>query len=525
MPNSPFPILGTSVPPLLGRTALLQIVLNALTKAAPDHLQVVGPRFAGKTVLLHGLAGQLQASGGHLYAAVFIWDLGHQTPATDHQFMERLAQELGAALKRTHPDCAELLASAKETAYQDISEVLDLLSEEGKKVLAIMDGFEKPLSQPNLTRNLWDRLRELALKPSLRLVTASRHTLGDLLRNPDAETSEFWNIFNQAPVRVACFDEADMASAISKMVGIQMERGARTELLNATNGFPVLVLAVLNAVYDRVGSGTVSAEAVCAACDDGFDSLRDTLGALWKDCTFSSQDLLRRVLDEAGVSRAGIAAADANMLVERGFVHATGARLERPSRLMRRYLEEQPNEGNALVRLFGTADAYQRNLKGVFERRLASLTGLDATLKRYLEGGVRDLPEHPDVFMSHIRGIVDKAFDLIWRAEIPDKRIPSEWMAVWKRNDERGIERWETTFPQGIHRVRLLNCMTGTDKSAPCAAHVTKATYVLMNAVHGFGDFGQHQEGAPVDAGAAYAAFHLCVELAASLLRELPRAH
>jgi hypothetical protein len=35
-------------------------------------------------------------------------------------------------------------------------------------------------------------------------------------------------------------------------------------------------------------------------------------------------------------------------------------------------------------------------------------------------------------------------------------------------------------------------------------------------------DFGQHQEGAPVDPGTAYAALHLCVELAAALTRELP---
>jgi hypothetical protein len=117
---------------------------------------------------------------------------------------------------------------------------------------------------------------------------------------------------------------------------------------------------------------------------------------------------------------------------------------------------------------------------------------------------------------------LNQAFELIWKAEIPNKRIPSHWMAIWKRNRERRVEEWETTFPQGVHRVQLLNIMTGTEKSVPCAKHVTKGTYVLMNAVHGFGDFGQHQEGAPVDLGTAYAAFHLCIELAAALNREVP---
>jgi len=95
-------------------------------------------------------------------------------------------------------------------------------------------------------------------------------------------------------------------------------------------------------------------------------------------------------------------------------------------------------------------------------------------------------------------------------------------MVIWKQNDEPGVEDWETTFPSGGRRLRLLNLMTGTGKSAPCARHVTKATYVLLNAVYAFGDFGQHQEGAPVDPGTAYAALHLCIELAAALNRELP---
>jgi hypothetical protein len=135
---------------------------------------------------------------------------------------------------------------------------------------------------------------------------------------------------------------------------------------------------------------------------------------------------------------------------------------------------------------------------------------------------VEDLPAHPDVFLSNIRGIVDQALALIWDAETPNKRIPSEWMAIWKRNNERNAEDWETRFPQGVHRLRLLNLMTGTEKSDPCAKFVSKSTYVLMNSAHAFGDFGQHQEGEKVNPGTAYAALLLCVELSASLTRELP---
>lgn len=520
MPDSRFPILGTAVPPMLGRAAILQKIAAALTKAIPDHLQVVGPRFAGKTVILHELATRLRQAGSP-YSAVVMWDLGHQTPGTDALFMQRLARELSAALKRSHPDCAEHLSSPQDNPYQDIAEVLDELKNKGARVLAIMDGFDKPLSNGQLTRNLWDQLRELALKPSLRLVTASRRTLRELIRDLDTQTSDLWNIFEPNPVRVGCFDQSDMTAVLARMPERPLVPGAQTELWNASNGFPVLALGVLNAVCEEGIAGAVSVEAMRAACDAAFPAVRDNLDALWIDCSPSCQDLMRRVLDEGSVAHAGIVGADSDLLIERGFANSASNKIQRPSRLLGRYLAEQPHEGNALVRLFGTGDAYRKNLKGVLERRIGQIGDIDPMLRRYLERGTEDLPDHPAVFLSNVRGIVNQAFELIWKAEMPDKRIPSEWMAIWKRNAERRVDEWETTFPQGVHRVRLLNLMTGTDKSAQCAKHVTKETYILMNAVHGFGDFGQHQEGASIDAGTAYSALHLCIELGASLTRDL----
>jgi hypothetical protein len=50
---------------------------------------------------------------------------------------------------------------------------------------------------------------------------------------------------------------------------------------------------------------------------------------------------------------------------------------------------------------------------------------------------------------------------------------------------------------------------------------IKKDVYVLLNAVNGFGDFGQHQDGAHIDPHMAYAGLHACIELAATLIREL----
>jgi hypothetical protein len=269
-------------------------------------------------------------------------------------------------------------------------------------------------------------------------------------------------------------------------------------------------------------------EGVRAGCEAAYAVARDRLDALWEDCSESSRDLFRLLNEQSSVPRADVPAADADVLLERGFVQLAGNKLQRPNRLLARLLSELPNDATAMARLFGSADAYEANMRGVLERRIAQLNKLDSKLSRYLIRGAEDLPDDPSAFLTHIRGFVDRAFEFIWQAEIPGRRIPSAWMDVWKRNiDPRKWERspmkdWETTFPQGGQRVRLLNLMTGgDDNGVRLATRVSRGTFVLMNSVYAFGDFGQHQEGARVDVGTAYAALHLCIELAASLGRDL----
>lgn len=513
-----FPILGGQVPPMVGREKAIQRILAALTKPAPDHLQIVGPRFSGKTVLLHEVSRRLQ-SAGKPYTGIMRWDLGHQTPASDEAFMQRLARELAATLSGTHKDYAEHLKAANGT-FQEIAEVLDALKDDGK-ILAILDGFDKPLSNGNLTRNLWDQLRELAAKPSLRMVTASRSTLRDLIRNPEAQTSDFWNIFDPTPVRIGCFDDLDIDAILAGLPGLRLSPGARTELLNWTNAHPVLLLEVLN-VLEWKSSAEASAEQVVAACGKAYPALRDAIESMWNDCSLSSRDLLLRVREAGSLARgSGIPQADVEALVERGFISLSGSKLERANRLLSRFVDEHPHGSYEIARLFGGAESYERNLKEVLSHRVQQIQNLDPTLKRYLERAAGDLPQHPDVFLTNVRGIVDHVFGLVFNMEMGERKIPSAWMSIWKRNGESGIDDWETTFPQGVQRLRLVHLMTGSMKSTRCAKHLTKTTYALLQAANSFGDFGQHQEGAPLTAGVGYAAWQVCIELAASVSRDL----
>lgn len=519
MPDRRFPICSVPVPPCIGREALLQRMMGALTKPVPDRLQVVGARFAGKTVLLSELIRRLLAAA-EPYTAVVHWDLGHLTPADDGEFMRRFKQLLVEALKARHSDYSTYLAHAEGSPYEDMSDVLSSLVGEGK-VLAVLDGCDRALSNGRLSRNLWDQMRELGVKPSLQFVTASRRTLRELIRNPEVESSEFFNIFDPSPIRVGCFDEQDLEAVLQQTAGIRLSAGARTELWGWTNGYPILTLEVLNALEATRQRGEISPDAMRTGCDEAYVAVRDRLDTLWEDCAFTSRDVFRLVHEQSSVPRAQIPSADADVLLERGFVQLSASKLQRPNRLLGRLLSELPNDSTAMARLFGSAGAYEANMRGVLERRISQLGGLDSKLARYLTRGADDLPDDPGAFLTHIRGFVDRVFELIWQAELPERRIPSGWMGIWKRNNEPGIADWETSFPQGGQRVRLLNLMTGSDRSVRLAKHVSRGTFVLVNSAHGFGNFGQHPEGARVDVGTTYAALHLCIELAASFGRDL----
>lgn len=269
-------------------------------------------------------------------------------------------------------------------------------------MFAVWDGLDKVVANGGLTRNLWDQLRELAIKPSLRLVTASRKRLSELIRDPNAASSPFWNIFEPTPVRIGSFNDQDLEALLTQTPEIQSTSGARTELLNATNASPLLTLEVLNALIANGIAGEISSEDMRNACDLAFLAVRDRIGLLWGDCPPTAQDLFHRIREAGSVSRGDVPMIDADVLIDQGFVHTAANRLQRPSGLLARYLDEQPNEGNALARLFGTADAYHKNFKSVLERRVEQINGIDSTLKRHLELGTNDLPDHPSVFLSHI---------------------------------------------------------------------------------------------------------------------------
>ncbi|GAL09273.1 hypothetical protein JCM19233_238 [Vibrio astriarenae] len=428
MINRKFPITSNESN-LVGRQDIIDDILTAINKPVPDHIQVVGPRYSGKTVILKRLKEVITLEGDTEYSCVLLWDLGHSTPKNDSEFLCQFATNLSASMEENYPDYAAHLKASKDTFYQDIAEVLDILNDE-TKILVIFDGFDKALSSDKLTRNLWDQLRELAQNRSLTLVTASRKTLRELIRNPDAQTSDFWNIFLSTPIRVDCFDENDISDILTNYCNVEFDKGALTELHNSTNGTPVLLFEVLNYLLHGYNGNKVTNSLVQQAVSDSFESNQNYIDDLWHDCSAVTQDTIRLLVEKSEVQ--GICQLDKTNIVEKGFARISGSKLNKPSRMLQTYLSGLANEKGAIDRLFSSHEAFTENFYHVLSKRILQIPTIDNDLSRYLQRSMEDLPNHPSVCLSGVRGILDKCFDIIWDAEFGKKAVPDGHFDTWK---------------------------------------------------------------------------------------------
>src|SRR4051794_1412967 len=99
MNGNPYYVLGTTIPPMLGRQRLFEQLLRQLNKPSPDHVSVVGPRHYGKSVILQHLVTHF-FPGQSDYLTGAYWDLRHNTPDSDTSFLRGFASVLKEALKQ-----------------------------------------------------------------------------------------------------------------------------------------------------------------------------------------------------------------------------------------------------------------------------------------------------------------------------------------------------------------------------------------------------------------------------------------
>lgn len=533
--SHPYQVLGASVPSLLGRKRLLEQINRHLLKPSPDHVQVVGPPLYGKSVLLNHLATNHRSGASSYLTAAYV-DLRHAPPTTDGDFKKRFASVIKDALMTVGSALADYIDLADPSLHELLVFVFDELDKDNQRLLVVLDGFDHVLSGTGLTRNLWDQLRALAQRRSLRFVTGSRHPLRELCKTDESRTSDFWEIFYDSPIPVGAFGEPDWDDLLVPLIsaGVTVDGSGRKEIANWSGGIPVLTIALLEKLEENLApSKTCTKDEVDAIANVMLDERRQLLAEIWDDCDVDLRGDLAILAEKAreGIQLSELSDTRQRLLEQRGLGARSGNRMRASCRLMARFaLQQAPAVAN-LKRLFGTRDEFDANIRGLLEYRLAQVleSRIDSDLHNLLQGAVRDLDPNPERSLMWVRSIVNSCLDLIWKAELPcDQRLPDAWVNEWRQASKNlqwldGNQRLPTGRGE---QCRVLRLATGADKIRPLTKFATRPTAMLLDGLLSIGNFGQHRgEFAELTLSKGFAASVLLtsIELAANLARDLAR--
>ena len=530
MPD-PYQVLGPSVPPMLGRATLMGRIDKHLRKPSPDHVSVVGPAHYGKSVLLHHTAATYRDVVEQYVTAAYV-DLRRGIPASDREFMQRFAEEIKAALQGVRPDLVGYFDDFEEiTRHEVLGFVFDQLQSDGLRLLAVLDGFDYALAGTGLTRNLWDQLRALAQRNSLRLVTGSRRPLRELCRTEESRTSDFWEIFYDTPVRVAALDDRDLEEFLQPLrdAGCELDESARKEIANWTGRVPLLTCALLQMLWDAHRGAHLSKPAIDQAAEAVLDGRRQLLDALWDDCDSELHaDLV--TLSAGDIPLTELADRQRRALQERGFGRESRNLLRSSCRLMQRYAQDQAPAIVDLTRLLGTAAGFETNVQMLLKLRLdqVSAEAVDEQLRDYVSNAIRDLAPVPERALIWVRSIAERALEVVWDAELPpDRTLPAEWTREWGRNDVPNPHDQGKLPRSRGQQCNILRLATGTDRTTRCTRHLTKTTFLLLDHLQSAGNFGQHRADFPdteVTIGFAAAVVLSAISLVECLTRDLADA-
>jgi hypothetical protein len=534
---NPFPLFQPDAP-MLGRKELFEQLCNELTKPTPAHLSLVGPRYHGKSVILHALVAEMRQRPDVFHRVIY-WDLGHRTPQSDDEFLTALRAHIARAIKNSHAEWAEYLEDS-ESGYDELHEVIGNIMKSDEKILIVWDGFDRPLREGRLTRNLWDNLLELCRMQSFRAVTASRRKLQELPRDEKSVTSELWEVFTVKPV--GCLTSTDLVGFTTKMPDHTFQPGAIKELINWTGGLPAIVTWLIGKIAEQLPPGIVTNEHVneAAVPDDRCCGIMDKI---WQDCPAPATDLYRHLVESGSERISDLPKPEKSALLDHGLARQEGSMLVPTCRLIEKYVGAAEPEFGALSRLFGTWEGYAENIRGILERRIAQISRFDNRLFRMVEQGIENIPGYPDDCLNNLTHIEERALDLIWQHESDDERcFPPQVISYWSevtlklqgnkrhwimsemlQSDENGTPNAWSVSSDRTSQLTLLQFLTGSHQAynKPVATKVSKDTYTLLNAIHSFRNRSQHASGQTIHLGVAVSAIMLCVELLACLQREL----
>jgi hypothetical protein len=286
---------------------------------------------------------------------------------------------------------------------------------------------------------------------------------------------------------------------------------------------------LLHVLYEATDDQTtVSKEHVDRAAQAVLKDRGELLCDIWEDC---GEAIKQHVIDLAingEMPAAKFSDSAHREMLDRGFVeHGSQGRIRLGSRLLEQFAQAEESSVSTLRQLFASSDDYARTMPAALELRLLQLNGTDPMLRLLVQRALRELSS-PDgsgppgaLALMHLRNIEDRAFELIWDVEMPDKpALPDEWVRVLDLNGfpTRDGRRYEMTRDRSQRRWLLRTIVQR--QLGPLARVVGRQTSILIDLIGSAGNLGQHLEQDVVTIGFGLMACHAAVALCETLAQE-----
>jgi hypothetical protein len=174
-----------------GRKNLIDTINDLLINSTP--CSVVGPRRIGKSSLLYQYYN-LSAIQDQIISSISVYFFDSSKDRDPRSFLNTMKKTLSV-----NENFSSLTTSPHlDDLYDENEELINGLNDNGKTPLILLDEIE------NLTHHkfhdILNWLRALVSNGKLNIITSSKKSLRDLLRNTDDVVSGFWNIFRQVNI-------------------------------------------------------------------------------------------------------------------------------------------------------------------------------------------------------------------------------------------------------------------------------------------------------------------------------------
>lgn len=283
-----------------GREREIRKIYSRLDAPHPQSISIVGERRIGKSSLLNHIynrANREQAMGNHADSIFVYMDFQSRTEFDIPKFIEFLFSVFRYE-NRSIP-----IPTADHQGLDLLQQTVRALHDQGKRILILMDEFERITKNPAFDESFFSFLRSLANSYRVAYVTSSCDELQNMCHNKDISDSPFFNIFSNLPLRPFTAQVARrLIDEPSREAGVPLA-GYESRILELAGYFPFFLQIACSCVYEALLDCPGSEPDWAAVTSIFLDEVLPHFEFIWEQMEEPEKENLFRVVGGEKISR------------------------------------------------------------------------------------------------------------------------------------------------------------------------------------------------------------------------------